>query len=128
MISFCQFNKEIKMKPVWKWVLGILAVLLVVALLFGIGYLGFGHRAGIVRGGDGGFPMMGGRGFSPFGGLFMGLGMLLMLTIPVGLLFVTIYGAVRLAIHHSHPAQACANCGKPVQDEWKACPHCGKKL
>ena len=117
------------MKPVWKWILGILAVILIAVVLFGIGYLGFGRRAVYMHGGfDGYGPMMGGYGYSPFGGLFMGFGMLLAALIPLGILFGVIYGAVRLAIRDSHARQACANCGKPVRTDWKACPHCGKKI
>jgi RNA polymerase subunit RPABC4/transcription elongation factor Spt4 len=26
------------------------------------------------------------------------------------------------------PIAACGKCGKVVQDDWKNCPYCGKKL
>ena len=117
------------MKPVWKWILGILSVIVIATLLFGIGYLGFGHRVAYMHSGfDGHAPMMRGYGYSPFGGLFMGFGMLLAALIPLGILFGVIYGAVRLAIRDSRPKQPCANCGKPVRAGWVACPHCGKKI
>lgn len=28
----------------------------------------------------------------------------------------------------ANPTATCPNCGKPVQDYWVACPHCGEKL
>lgn len=74
-------------------------------------------------------PMMG-YGFSPFGGIFMGFGMLLIWTVPLGLLFLIIYGAVRLANKPNArvAAQSCSNCGKAVQVDWKNCPYCGTTL
>lgn len=26
------------------------------------------------------------------------------------------------------PSQACSNCGRPVQEDWRHCPYCGKPL
>lgn len=117
------------MKINWKWIVGILALLLVLIALpillrtFGYdgmmgGYSGWRH------------PMMGGYGYLPFGGMFMGFGMLLMLAFPLGLLFLVIYGAVRLANKPNMPApaQSCSNCGKVVQADWKNCPYCGTGL
>jgi len=74
--------------------------------------------------------MMGGFGYSPLGGLWMGFGMLLAWIIPLGILFLVIYGAVRLANRADPPApsQTCANCGKSVQTGWKNCPHCGAPI
>jgi len=118
------------MKLNWKWIVG---VVLVLALLFALpfvfrgffGYNSYGH----MMGGYGGWnhPMMGGWGL---GGLFMGFGMLLMWAIPLGLLFLIIYGAVRLANKPNTPvaAQSCGNCGKAVQADWKNCPYCGTTL
>ena len=110
------------MKLNWKWIVGIVIVL---ALLFALpfvfrglfGYNSYGH-------------MMGGYGGWGMGGLFMGFGMLLMWAIPLGLLFLIVYGAVRLANKPNAPtvAQTCANCSKPVQADWKNCPYCGTEL
>lgn len=103
------------MKPVWKWILGILAALLAAAVLFGLGFLGQG--AVMWRAMDGLRPMMDGRNFTPFAaplvGL-MGLRMLFALLIPLGILFGVIYGAVRLAIRDSRPRGTCPHCGKPL--------------
>ena len=115
------------MKNNWKWIVGILVVLLV---LFGLPLLfrSFGYPG--MMGGYGRHPMMGGYGFLPFGGFLMGLGMLFMWAIPLGLLFLVIYGAVRLANNQNAPVPSptCANCSKVVQADWKNCPYCGKEL
>lgn len=117
------------MKNNWKWILGAsLVVLAVLALPFLFRNFGF---YGMMNGFSGWrHPMMGGYGFLPFGGFLMGLGMLLMWIIPLGLLFLVVYGAVRLASGPgtSVPAQACPNCGKAAQADWKNCPHCGIEL
>lgn len=103
------------MKPVWKWILGILAVLVAAALLFGLGFLG--QRAVMWRGIDGFNPMMGSRDFTPYAaplvGL-MGLRMLFAALIPLAILFGVIYGAVRLAIRDNRPRGTCPHCGKPL--------------
>lgn len=117
------------MKNNWKWIVG---VALVLVLLFALPFLFrtfFGYGYGGMMGGYSGWghPMMGGWGL---GGLFMGFGMLLMWAIPLGLLFLIIYGAVRLA-NKPNPlvaAQSCGNCGKAVQADWKNCPYCGTEL
>ena len=97
------------MSKTWKWIIGILIGLVVLA---GVGfvaayYFGFGHMAFYGRTAysghpmmdDYGFgnraplngyrnyrmPMMGGRGFYPFGGFFF-LGGLLRLVFPLGIL------------------------------------------
>ena len=114
------------MKNNWKWIVGITAGLLV---LFALPFLvrNFGYY-GMMGGGR--HSMMGGYGFSPFGGLFMGFGMLLVWLFPLGLLFLIIYGAVRLANKPNTPAplHTCPNCGQSTQNDWKNCPYCGKEL
>jgi len=119
------------MKTAWKWVIGVVVVLvllLALPVLLG-GYFGYG---GMMGGGYGnwGHPMMGGAHYSPFGGLFMGFGMLLAWGLPLALLGLVIYGAVRLANKPGSPIKmwACTNCGKSVQADWKNCPYCGTEL
>ncbi|NTV37867.1 MAG: zinc ribbon domain-containing protein [Anaerolineales bacterium] len=114
------------MKNSWKWIFGAvitLALLITLPLIFRT-YFGYG---GMMGGYDGWrHPMMGGYGSFPFGGWLMGLGMLLAWTIPLGILFLVIYGAVRLANRPDMPvpAKTCPNCSKAVQADWKNCPYC----
>ncbi len=116
------------MKNTWKWILGVVIVL---ALLFALPFIfrsSFGYGGMMDGYGGWGHPMMGGWGF---GGVFMGFGMLLMWAIPLGLLFVVIYGAIRLANNAGNTpiaAQTCSNCGKAAQADWKNCPYCGEGL
>jgi len=130
------------MKNTWKWIIGIAVVLVVLFALstllgsfFGYGYGGMtlapGASAGVGGGyGDWRHPMMSGYSYSPFGGLFMGFGMLLAWGIPLALLGLVVYGAVRLANKPGSPVttQSCTNCGKPAQTDWKNCPYCGTEL
>lgn len=120
------------MKNFWKWILGIVVVLVV---LFA---LGIGARllmAGTfpnMRGDFGGFrhPMMGMHAFSPFGGGFMPLGWLF----PLLLIGLLAYGAYWLGRRNSPasqppvlPTPTCAHCGQPLQKGWNHCPNCGEK-
>ena len=99
------------MSKTWKWILGVAIGLVVLA---GVGfvaanYFGFGHMAYYGRTAysghpmmdDYGFgargfrqPMMGGRGFYPFGGFFF-LGGLLRLIFPLGILALVGYFSYR---------------------------------
>lgn len=147
------------MNRTWKWILGIVIVLVVTALIVTPFVLGRNMVAGMNYGmralpqdrnwNDGPMmgrgnnnwsrhPMMGGYGFYPFGGLFMGIGMLLGLIIPLGLLFAVVYGAARLAVKNGLPQAApaaaappathpCVKCGYPLQEGWKHCPECGER-
>jgi len=145
------------MKNIWKWIIGIVLGLVILALLVGAGFafrtgsLGCGARArsGFDQDGrsfgmmpyDGmhrGFGMMhyGGmhRGFGmmPFGGLFGGL-------ISLGVLALIVLGILWLVrslrkpavpaapVVPAVPAATCRNCGNPVESGWRNCPHCGKK-
>ena len=131
------------MSKTWKWILGISLGLVI---LVGLGFVltssfGYGHMSAWSQAPYGGRPMMDdngfrgrhpmmGYGFSPLGGIIMGLGMLLIWTIPLGILFLVIYGAVRLAIRPGriHSTMACSNCGKPAQEDWNTCPYCETTL
>ena len=140
------------MKKVWKWILGILIVLVVLAVLFALAFMfhnGFGRiisfreipqsrvwNGPMMGGGDGWHrPGMGVRGFMPFRMGFAFLGGL----IPLALLGLLVYGAYRLGKKRANIAMAapaapvpalthpCAKCSQPVQEGWKNCPLCGKK-
>jgi len=109
------------MKSIWKWVLGILLVLVVIGLLVGSAFLlhGFG-RGGIEARDFQGYgqfqpgPMMGGGqiyGFDGRGGMMGGRGFgfpligfclfLLRGLIPLTLLALVVYGAYRMGTHRS---------------------------
>jgi len=142
------------MKKVWKWILGIIIVLVVLAVLFALAFMfhnGFGRNISfrefpqsrvwngpMMGGGDGWHrPGMGVRGFMPFGMVFAFLGGL----IPLALLGLLVYSAYRLGMKQANiamaipaapvpapaPIHTCAKCGQPVQEDWKNCPYCGKK-
>jgi len=111
----------------WQWV--TIIVVAVVALLIGaalgpffIGGGGLGYRGG----------MMGGYGLAPFGWI----GMLLMWVFPLGVLVLVVLGIVWLVNAVSRPrgqvpvapAKTCPNCARPVQADWRNCPHCGTAL
>ncbi len=87
------------MKTIWKWILGILAAVLVIGLLMlpflmhvflpfgGYGMMGYGHMP-MMGGGFGFMPMMGGFGFG-FGAIFGGL-------IQLGVLVLIVLGIIWL--------------------------------
>jgi hypothetical protein len=134
------------MKKVWKWIIGIVLGLLVLAILVGVG---FAFRSGYigacnVRAWDGlnrnarefGMPFGGmhrGFGMMPFGGLLGGL-------LRLGLLALVVAGIVWLVRRLRQPVTpvvpaipvaplaTCGKCGKNVEADWKNCPYCGKKL
>ncbi len=81
------------------------------------------------------------RGFMmPFGGFMMLPFFGLFCLVSLGVLGLAIYGIVALvnrpkAEKVTPPAevvevhtQPCVKCGKPVQDDWSVCPHCGQKV
>ena len=94
------------MSKTWKWILGILVVVLLVAVLFSVGFMWQSHRVvgwnmPFERSWDSPMPrqwnqqvpgqwshpmMMDQRGFSPFGGFFL-LGGLLKFGVFIGLLY-----------------------------------------
>jgi uncharacterized membrane protein len=116
----------------WQWV--TIIVVAVVALLIGaalgpffIGGGGLGYRGGMMGPG-----MMGGYRLAPFGWI----GMLLMWVFPLGVLVLVVLGIVWLVNAVSRPrgqapvapARTCPNCARPVQADWRNCPHCGTAL
>lgn len=91
------------------------------------------------RGGYYGMPMH--RGFiTPFGGIMMIPFFGLFCLVSLGILGLAVYGIVALLNRSGsvkttpigdvveNPVQPCVKCGKPVQDDWSVCPHCGQKV
>lgn len=115
------------MKNFWKWILGIVIVLVV---FFGLGLLSrfvgpqaYGWRTGWM-------PMMG-YGISPFG--FMPFGMIFMWLVPLAFLVLLVLGVLWVvrSLRGTQPPTAsrvCAHCGKAAQPDWKNCPYCGNPL
>ena len=141
------------MKTVWKWILGIVLGLVVLALILGAVFMARSHM--VLRafdrdvrgfGWDGrgygmmpfGMYSMHGFGMMPFGGIFGGL-------LSLGFLALVVMGIIwlvrslRRPVHVETPVvnpavvtppaatHACPKCGNPVQEDWKHCPNCGKK-
>jgi len=156
------------MKKVWKWIIGIVLGLIVLAALVGAGimmsrfrgayqvstdgrqgfsnrgnenlpYGGFDHFRGPGMMGNGGWgPGMMGHGFNPLGGLIGGLFCLAFLALAVmGVIWLVnrlrthkmvsapVAAVVETPAALTHP---CQKCGEPLQEGWKVCPHCGKKV
>ena len=128
------------MSKTWKWVIGIVIGLVVLA---GVGfvaanYFGFSHMAYFGRTAysghpmmdENGFgnrvpmdnfrnfrhPMMGGRGFYPLGGFFF-LGWLTRLIVPLGLLALVVYFSYRAGKRAGMNAALPAPEPEPVKDE-----------
>jgi hypothetical protein len=127
---------DILMKTFWKWVLGIVIVLVVLAglalawhYLFPQFSFGYGMRAFPNHRGWGGryfgrMPMMGGYGWMPFGFF----GMWLFPLAVIALLVLGIIWLVKAVSRPKVPARVCSNCGRPAASDWSTCPYCGKKL
>ena len=175
------------MKKVWKWVIGVVVVLVILAILVGGAFVLRNHlmnvgglsrviRPGVQFPGNrqlpapnngnngtngngtrrmmpfgnggwgargmymGGFGMLGFGRMMPFGGLFGGL-------VSLGILVLIVLAIIWLAGNLRRPAvlaaapvapvnpvvpavaaHPCEKCGEPVQEDWKFCPHCGKKV
>ena len=104
---------------------------------FFIGGGGLGYRGGMMGGYGGGMTLAphasaGVGGLAPFGLI----GMLLMWVFPLGVLVLVVLGVVWLVNAVSRPrgqapvapAKTCPNCARPVQADWRNCPHCGTAL
>ncbi len=121
----------------WKWMIAGALALLVIFFLPTLYYRLWGYGPGMMMGYAGRGGMMSGNGFFAFGGLFAGLGMLLMWAVPLGALFLAVYGAVALFQRGSTsttntPPRAtpsvCPSCGKPAEADWVVCPYCSASL
>jgi len=143
------------MNKIWKWIIGIVLGLVILAVLVGVGFMLRGNfhvyrgeaqfpRGFSQRGPEmmpyGGFnshmrgPEMMGYGMMPFGGFFGGL-------FSLGFLALVVLGIIWLVkrLRTPRPAEVpaampaaivnpCKKCGRHIQDEWKICPYCGKKV
>jgi len=111
---------------------GVFGVVVLLALVVGLGFLGGGR-------GYGGWGMMGpgmmggygGWGYSPLNWV----GMAFMWLIPIALIVLTALGVVYLVRavgsgsgNPSSVARTCPSCGRAVQLDWRNCPHCGASL
>jgi hypothetical protein len=57
--------------------------------------------------------------------------MFLMWIVPllfIGLIVYAVSGNNLLNAFRLAANRVCANCGKPAQNDWKTCPHCGQTL
>ena len=132
------------MKPIYKWILGIVLGFLVIAAVTALVFFGrgwSGHAEFIGRHGMVGkeFGMMG-REFGLRGSPLGGLALISMGLIRLGGLILLILGVMWLVNRRSlqmkpllvtSPAlseHTCSNCSKPVQADWKMCPYCGNNL
>jgi hypothetical protein len=135
------------MKNSWKWIIGIVLGLIVIAVLVGVGFMVFGRfhvytgEARIVQGFSddgrgpgmmpyGGFgqirgPGMMGRGFNPLGGLIGGL-------FSLAFLALAVMGVIWLVDHLRMPKQAVAvPAAMPVETPaviTTPCKKCGQSL
>jgi len=129
------------MKNVWKWILGILGVLVLAVLLIGLPYLAhttFGVDGFRSSGTFYGPQMMTGRGFHMTGVYPMMGGMMFLMgfrwLLPLLGIGLLVYGAYRYGRRNSLPStpavpvQTCPKCGQPVQAGWNNCASCGKKI
>ena len=116
------------MKNGWKWFIVFGAVFIVVLIIGVLIFTGSGF---------GRMPMMGIRGYSTINGFNVigGFMMIVMLFIPVVLIGLAIFGVIALLQRSGNgntlpqlQMHACAHCGKPIQADWKVCPHCGTKV
>jgi hypothetical protein len=133
------------MKKVWKWILGIVIVLVVVAVLVGAAFTlrsSFGVERYTLRGdpqlqtrNDQNFgPMMGhgwnlrgpmmGRGITRFGGGMMFFGGLMMLG-PLVVLGLLIYGAYWLGKRKVTPVAVVTPAPVAPATPLRTCPKCG---
>ena len=108
--------------------IGIVAIL----ALFWIGTMigDWGYRSYGMMGGYGGHM---GWGYSPFGWIGMGFGMLFMWLIPIGVIALVVFGVASLVRNTGNPTaftsqHPCPNCGKDTHANWQNCPYCGTKL
>lgn len=125
------------MRSAWKYLLaaGLLVITLVFVLVLpyfgGKGWAGACYPGGWMTGSGMMRGWNGYSGFSWFGGTIMMFGMLL---IPLLLVGLGVAGIVALARGSSSSSamqasvKPCPQCGKYIQDGWRACPYCGEKV
>jgi hypothetical protein len=145
------------MKQSTKWIVGIAIGLLCLVALVAIGYMVFSWWGGSgwmmssrsIQGWSEGrdipwqrMPMHPDRGmpFTRFNAFFP-LRIVASGLLCLGLLALIVLGVFALArglkrtsqpaerpVAAASAAQACSNCGRPVQEDWKLCPYCGNQL
>lgn len=115
------------MNKVLRTTLMVLGILVLAALLFGFGTQLYWMVSGARWVGFG--PMMGGM-WGMHRGAFLGWSPILGWLIGLVILALAVAGVVALVRGPvpSQPARTCAHCGKPLQEGWVACPHCGEKV
>ncbi len=109
----------------------VVGILVLAAVLFGIGMQLYGTVAGARL-----MPMapMMGRawtfGSGMHGGLFFGGFPFLGSLLGIGLLVLVIFGIVSLVRGSGPkaPGRVCTHCGAPLEEGWIACPRCGEKV
>ena len=143
------------MKKSWNWVIGIVLGLVILAVLMGVGFMvrnnfhvyraGALESRGFYERGPGMMPYSGfgshmrgpgmmGYGLMPFGGILGGL-------FSLGFLALVVLGIIWMVrnLRTSKPVEVssvlpaavinpCKKCGRPIQEDWKICPLCGKKV
>jgi hypothetical protein len=146
------------MKPVWKWIIGIVIALVVIAAVV-CGFV-FSHNHMVGFRGD--FREFGTYGYNPhmpmgrsFGYVspMFGFGLIFLRgLIPLALLVLLAYGIYRLGFHNAQKTatnsvveaakaeseviaqeplvemHTCPKCGNDIEEGWRNCPHCGKRL
>jgi uncharacterized membrane protein YfcA len=158
------------MKKVWKWILGIVLGLIVLAVLVGAAFMlrgnfhalrgqpfeprGFSQRGpGMMPFGGYGYDHMRGPGMMSYGYRMNPLGGFIGGLFSLGFLALIVLGIIWLVRSLRMPKQVvvptsasavtpvetpvemaasvtnpCKRCGQRLQDDWKVCPHCGKKV
>jgi uncharacterized membrane protein len=82
----------------------------------------------------GGWGMMNGWGFAPFGWIGMLFMMTFMWLVPVGFVVLAVLGVAWLVRNVGgwtnlvSPGHTCPSCGRGVQSDWHNCPNCGTSL
>ena len=115
------------MNKTLQWIIGGSIILITVLIIFSMIWPLFVPNTGWAGYGMMGPGMMGGWGFGPFGLIFMWL-------MPVGFVVLTVLSVVWLVravgggMNPVAPTRTCPSCGRAVQADWKACPHCGVAL
>lgn len=105
----------------------VLGILVLVAVLFGLGMQLYWAVAGPSVAG---FPAMMGRAWGMHGGMVFGGFPFLGSLLGLGLLILVVVGIVSLVrgTGLGAPARPCAHCGAPLQPGWVACPRCGERV
>ncbi len=134
------------MNKVLKWILISLGIALAVLVVVMLAFRGFAGRPEL---------MMGGRFFGfhrPFGGMMFGMGLFMLFRVLLGgaVLGLAVFGLIALFRHQKsapsspavpaipepqaqattvniEPQRTCVKCSRPLQEDWKVCPYCGKK-